>query len=65
LKNQKMLLMLVGTIIELVGIVFIAISFGSDSSPMTGIYIMIIGTGVLVAGIRAKSQDQEEQSKQS
>ena len=63
MKNQRMLLILVGTIIELVGIVFIAISFGSGSSPMTGIYIMIIGTGVLVTGIRAKSH--EEQSEQS
>ena len=57
--------MLVGAIIELVGMVLLAISFGSDASPMTGIYIMMIGTGVLVAGIRTKSQDQEEQSKKS
>jgi len=42
LKNQRMFFLIGGSVIELVGIVFIAMSIGSDSSPMTGIFIMII-----------------------
>jgi len=54
-----MLFMIGGIVIELVGIVLIAVSFGTDASPMTGIFIMIIGTGILVTGILAKPQKDE------
>ncbi len=56
MKNQKMFLTVGGIVIELIGIVLIAVSIGSDMSPMIGIFIMIIGTGILVTGILAKPQ---------
>ena len=61
MKNQKMFFTIGGIVIELVGIIFVAISIGSDVSPMIGIFILIIGTGVLVTGVRTKSQHDEPQ----
>lgn len=56
MKNQKVFLMFGGIVIGFVGIVSLVMSIASGSSPMTGIFILIIGTGILVTAIVTKPQ---------
>ena len=56
MKNPQMVLMWTGIVMELAGIVLIAKSMGSDSSPAMGIILLGIGVVVMVIGMARKSK---------
>ena len=63
MKNTKMILLWSGIIIELAGIVLIAKSMGSDTSPATGIILLSIGIITMVIGMGQKAKQDEPETK--
>ena len=63
MKNTKMILMWSGIVIELAGIVLIAKSISSDSSPAMGIILLSIGVITMVIGMAQKPKQTETEAR--